>query len=167
MTIGRGNWITWRKLAPVPVYPPQIPHGLTYDRTRVTAVWNSRCSVRDSQRFLPPWTNLLGQWHGLHGVGTQVSATGSHAPLHNMDKPCKSWDIFGSQFDKLALGSEPHHQWNEITVSKNRILETQLCTGRVIIPGLWDAREETKQEVSAQWVQLHWGRWCIVTNALD
>jgi hypothetical protein len=34
MTIGRGNRSTRRKPAPVPLCPPQIPHELTWDRTR-------------------------------------------------------------------------------------------------------------------------------------
>jgi hypothetical protein len=36
--IGRGNGITRRKLAPVPLCPPQIPHDLTWARTRAAAV---------------------------------------------------------------------------------------------------------------------------------
>jgi hypothetical protein len=38
MKIGRGNRITRRKPAPVPRCPPQIPHDLTWDRTRAAAV---------------------------------------------------------------------------------------------------------------------------------
>jgi hypothetical protein len=34
MRIGRGNRSTRRKHAPVPLYPPQILHGLTWARTR-------------------------------------------------------------------------------------------------------------------------------------
>jgi hypothetical protein len=34
MKIGRGNRSTRRKPAPVPLYPSQIPHDLTWDRTR-------------------------------------------------------------------------------------------------------------------------------------
>jgi hypothetical protein len=33
MRIGRGNRSTRRKPAPVPLFPPQIPHDLTWDRT--------------------------------------------------------------------------------------------------------------------------------------
>jgi hypothetical protein len=32
--IGRGNRSTRRKLAPMPLCPPQIPHDLTWARTR-------------------------------------------------------------------------------------------------------------------------------------
>jgi hypothetical protein len=35
---GRGNRSTRRKPAPVPLYPPQIPHDLTRARTRASAV---------------------------------------------------------------------------------------------------------------------------------
>jgi hypothetical protein len=38
MRIGRGNRITRRRPAPVPLCPPQIPHDLTWVRTRVAAV---------------------------------------------------------------------------------------------------------------------------------
>jgi hypothetical protein len=38
MRIGRVNLITRRKLAPVPLCPPQIPHDLTWDRNRAAAV---------------------------------------------------------------------------------------------------------------------------------
>jgi hypothetical protein len=38
MRIGRGNRSTRRKPAPVPLCPPQIPHDLTWDRTRAAAV---------------------------------------------------------------------------------------------------------------------------------
>jgi hypothetical protein len=32
---GRGNRSTWRKPAPVPLFPLQIPHDLTWDQTAV------------------------------------------------------------------------------------------------------------------------------------
>jgi hypothetical protein len=38
MRIGRGNRSTRRKPAPVPLCPPQIPHYLTWTRTRAAAV---------------------------------------------------------------------------------------------------------------------------------
>jgi hypothetical protein len=37
MRIGRGNRSTWRKRIPVPLCPPQIPHDLTWGRTRTAA----------------------------------------------------------------------------------------------------------------------------------
>jgi hypothetical protein len=40
MRIGRGNQISWRKPAPVPLCPPQIPHDLTQDRTWATEARN-------------------------------------------------------------------------------------------------------------------------------
>jgi hypothetical protein len=38
MRIGRGNRSTRRKAAPVPLCPPQIPHDLTWARTRAAVV---------------------------------------------------------------------------------------------------------------------------------
>jgi hypothetical protein len=38
MKIGRGNQSTWRKPAPAPLCPPQIPHDQTRARTRAAAV---------------------------------------------------------------------------------------------------------------------------------
>jgi hypothetical protein len=45
MKIDRGNRSTRRKLAPVLLCPPQIPHDLTQARTRATAVGNQRLTV--------------------------------------------------------------------------------------------------------------------------
>jgi hypothetical protein len=45
MRIGRGNRSTRRKPAPVPLYPPQIPHDLTWDRTRAAAVGSQRLTA--------------------------------------------------------------------------------------------------------------------------
>jgi hypothetical protein len=45
MNIGRGNRSTRRKPAPMPLCPPQIPHGLTRARTRATAVGSQRVTV--------------------------------------------------------------------------------------------------------------------------
>jgi hypothetical protein len=42
MRIGRGNLSTRRKTAPVPVCPSQIPHDLTWARTRVAAMRSRR-----------------------------------------------------------------------------------------------------------------------------
>jgi hypothetical protein len=38
MTIARGNPSTRKKFAPMPLFPPQIPHDLTWARTRATEV---------------------------------------------------------------------------------------------------------------------------------
>jgi hypothetical protein len=35
---GRGNESTWRKPIPLPLCPPQIPYGLTWDQTQATMV---------------------------------------------------------------------------------------------------------------------------------
>jgi hypothetical protein len=45
MKIGRGNRSTRRKPAPMPLCPPQIPHDLTWGRTRAAAVGNQRLTA--------------------------------------------------------------------------------------------------------------------------
>jgi hypothetical protein len=50
MRIGRGNRGTWRKPAPVPLCAPQIPHDLTWARTRATAVECRRLTARGMAR---------------------------------------------------------------------------------------------------------------------
>jgi hypothetical protein len=40
MRFSRGNQSTQRKSAPMPLYPPQIPHDLIWDQTWATAVKN-------------------------------------------------------------------------------------------------------------------------------
>jgi hypothetical protein len=42
MRVGRENRSTRRKLAPVPLRPPQTPHDLTWARTRAAAVVSRR-----------------------------------------------------------------------------------------------------------------------------
>jgi hypothetical protein len=45
MRIGRGNRSTPRKLAPVPLCPPQIPHDLTWARPRAALVGSRRLTA--------------------------------------------------------------------------------------------------------------------------
>jgi hypothetical protein len=45
MRIGGGNRSTRREPAPVPLRPPQIPHDLTWDRTRATAMGSQRLTA--------------------------------------------------------------------------------------------------------------------------
>jgi hypothetical protein len=45
MTIGRVNRSTRRKPAPVPLCLPQIPHDLTWDRTRAAAVGSQQLTA--------------------------------------------------------------------------------------------------------------------------
>jgi hypothetical protein len=45
MRIGRGSRSNRRKHAPVPLCPPQIPHDLTWARTRAAAVGNRRLTA--------------------------------------------------------------------------------------------------------------------------
>jgi hypothetical protein len=46
MRIGRGNQSTRRKTAPVPLCRPQIPHYLTWSRTRAAAVESRGLTAR-------------------------------------------------------------------------------------------------------------------------
>jgi hypothetical protein len=50
--IGRGNWSTRRKPAPVPLCSPQIPHDMTWART---------CAAAVGSRYRLSW------WITLHG----------------------------------------------------------------------------------------------------
>jgi hypothetical protein len=45
MRIVRGNGSAGRKPSPVPHRPPQIPHELTWDRTRATAAGRRRLTA--------------------------------------------------------------------------------------------------------------------------
>jgi hypothetical protein len=45
MKIGRGNRSTWKKPAPAPLCPPQIPHDQTWARTRAAAVGSQRLTT--------------------------------------------------------------------------------------------------------------------------
>jgi hypothetical protein len=48
--ICRGNRSTSRKPTPVPLYPPQIPHDLTWARTQATVVGSRRLTAWDMAR---------------------------------------------------------------------------------------------------------------------
>jgi hypothetical protein len=50
MRIGRKNRSAWRKSAPAPLSPPQIPQGITWDRTRPSAVGSRRLTAWDMAR---------------------------------------------------------------------------------------------------------------------
>jgi hypothetical protein len=52
MKIGRGNRSTRRKPATVPLCPPQIPHDLTWARTRAAAVGSRRLTASATARPL-------------------------------------------------------------------------------------------------------------------
>jgi hypothetical protein len=45
MKFGMGNQSTRRKPAPVPLCPPQIPHDLTWARTRAEVVGSRRLTA--------------------------------------------------------------------------------------------------------------------------
>jgi hypothetical protein len=50
MRIGRGNRSTRRKRAPVPLYPPQIPHDVICTRTRAAAVGSRQLTALAMER---------------------------------------------------------------------------------------------------------------------
>jgi hypothetical protein len=58
MRIGRGNRSTRRKPAPVPLCPPQVPHDLTWDRTRAAAVGSQRLTAWAMERPRPMLLHL-------------------------------------------------------------------------------------------------------------
>jgi hypothetical protein len=66
MRIGRGNRSTRIKPAPVPLCPQQIPHDLTWDRTRAAAVGSQRLTASamarpflDSKRMLEEFLEMV------------------------------------------------------------------------------------------------------------
>jgi hypothetical protein len=67
MRIGRGSRSTRRKPAPVPFCPPQIPHDLTWARTRVAAVGSQR---------LTAWAMARPLFQGLVGLGNRTPYRG-------------------------------------------------------------------------------------------
>lgn len=74
--IDRGNWSTWRKLAPVPLCPTQIPHDLVWVRTQTAAV---------KRRRLTAWAT----WHPFcDGTILSVDHLFSHI-LWNPKFPCR------------------------------------------------------------------------------
>jgi hypothetical protein len=59
MRIGRENSSIRRKPAPVPLCSPQIPHDLTWDRTRTAAVGSRRATNLSPPSMLPGMTETL------------------------------------------------------------------------------------------------------------
>jgi hypothetical protein len=53
--IGRGNWNAGTKPDPVPLCPPQIPHDLTWVRTRAAAVGSRRLTAWVMARPYKPY----------------------------------------------------------------------------------------------------------------
>jgi hypothetical protein len=57
MRIGRGNGNTWRKPAPVPLCPPQIPHGLNWARTQAGEVGSRQLTLSYGTASTPSYTD--------------------------------------------------------------------------------------------------------------
>jgi hypothetical protein len=66
MMIGRGNWSTRRKPAPVPLCPLQIPHDLTWARTPAAAVGSQRLTAWATSRPVQALGHGLTDGHGRH-----------------------------------------------------------------------------------------------------
>jgi hypothetical protein len=62
MRIGRGSLSTRRKSAPMPLWPPQITHDLTWDRTRAATVGSRRLTAWAMARPLCSPTFPLAVW---------------------------------------------------------------------------------------------------------
>jgi hypothetical protein len=62
MRIGRGNRSTMRKLAAVPLCPPQIPHDLNRARTRAAAVGSRRLIAWANARPKTVWWLQKKKW---------------------------------------------------------------------------------------------------------
>jgi hypothetical protein len=73
MRIGRGDRSTQRKPAPVPLCPPQIPHDLTWARTRVAAVGNQRLTA---WAMALPTPRLVGTAHALDNFQVRKRCSG-------------------------------------------------------------------------------------------
>jgi hypothetical protein len=71
MRVGRGNRSTRKKPAPVPLCPPQIPHDLTWDRTRDAAVGSQRLTAWAMARPVCTINRILGS--------VPTANTGKHA----------------------------------------------------------------------------------------
>jgi hypothetical protein len=106
--IDRRNWSTRRKPAPVPLYPPQIPHYLTRARTRVAAVGSQRLTawamVLPISNFVV--SHLMGtgdsfpglEWKGVHHsphLVPRVRIRGAISPFHHTSSWCdSSWSLY-------------------------------------------------------------------------
>jgi hypothetical protein len=56
---GGGNQSTWRKHTPVPLCPPQIPHGLTWARTRAPTVGSQQLTTWATARSIQCWLFMI------------------------------------------------------------------------------------------------------------
>jgi hypothetical protein len=81
MRIGKGNRSTRRKPTPVPLYPPQIPHDLTWDRSQTAAVGSQRLTAWAMARpTLMIIMTTIGwlfdqDWHFSYGLLVNTNAS--------------------------------------------------------------------------------------------
>jgi hypothetical protein len=152
---------------------PQIPHGLTHNRTRVCVLMNSRCLVWDSKQISSSMYQLgwsVNQCHktyeymdcvGLEPKSSRQEATCLFTIWTNPVKIRIFWEpILWTGFKTLAVSSEG---WNQ--VSTRRILATQLGIGRVIRSDLCDPRRKKTRSIceTSAAAPGRVGRWCTVT----
>jgi hypothetical protein len=90
MRIGRGNRSTRRKPAPVPLCPPQIPHDLSWDRTRAAAVGSQRLTTWAMAR--PGLVLLQKHCDGLAFISGALFVIRLRKWRQN-DRHCKSFTI--------------------------------------------------------------------------
>jgi hypothetical protein len=65
MRIGRGNQSTPIKPAPVPLRSPQIPHDLTWDRTRASTVETRRLNMFSTRRVIFVHVLILSTYNNI------------------------------------------------------------------------------------------------------
>jgi hypothetical protein len=86
MKIDNGNRSTLREPAPVPLCPPQIPHYLTWARTRAAAVGSRRLTAWAMAR--PPWTSFLWDRAAREWTCSLIHRLCTHGALPPL--PCTS-----------------------------------------------------------------------------
>jgi hypothetical protein len=79
MRIGRRNWSTRRRDAPLPLCPPQLPHNFTWDQTQTAAVGNQRLTAWAMAR---PFCFLDGYRGVLHTVNNVNYPASPSLTLH-------------------------------------------------------------------------------------
>jgi hypothetical protein len=115
MKIGRGNRSTRRKPAPVTLFPPQIPHDLTWARTRAAGL---------ESRRLTAWGPEL--WHGL-SIG--------HTLFLSLYQNWERWyeEMLVVSFN-TSLGTMLFGCWNCNTVQHTPVLDLNTDDMKVLRP---------------------------------
>jgi hypothetical protein len=136
MRTGRGNRSTRRQPVPVPLCLPQIPHDLTWDRIRASAVgsrrlttWamarsalynNSQKSFRDDDYDDDDETILKKQPCLDDDNDGAIQDACSLRPLQNMDREFESSGIFLIISALPCIGRGPYHESIPCSGSPNK-----------------------------------------------